>query len=302
LVSSTSPIEGSLPLRGGNVVCSGAGLDASSTFFNEMGKRVTRLIDGIFDEMHWELVNLGFRKSDASSAWDFFILFFALNLTLCILPMLSYLTVSQSPHVVFWLGREPQDANLLVPVVLLILVAAMPCVKCLQASQGSTRVIVFLLFFTGGLIMVAGGLHVMTAAHNVSLGLTYHCGTPGAMSERMESEWRRLDAFRRTCLFQSGSHSITRVQQCPGYVGMLVAPHDDFVTYLEAVETDFGCSGFCRFWAQPLFAVETEAGQRCASAVGQEVVNSGYLVGLPTIASGAVLLGLGGCLACYDHL
>jgi len=266
-----------------------------------MGKLITKWIDNTFDDVHYELVRLGLRKGDASTTWDFYILLVMLNVSLCALPVLSYLTVSQSPHVVFWLGHEPQDANLLVPAVLLVLAVAMPCLKFVQASQQVVRVSVFLLFFAGGMLMIAGGVHVVMAAHNVSTSLVYHCGTAGATSERMETEWRRLDDFHRTCMSQSGLRGV-KVHQCPGYVEMLTSPHDDYVTYLQAVETDFSCSGFCRFWAHPLFTANSEAGRRCASAVGEEVVSTGYLIGLPSMASGAILVGLGGCLVGYDHL
>lgn len=265
-----------------------------------MGKRVTTWLDQVLDAVHWRLVLLGYRQPETTTSADFHILLLGLVLLLCLHPLICYFTVARSPHVTFWMGTEVRQMNLLVPVTLLSLIVALFLLQWFQARQKVVRGAVLLLFISAGGILALGGVRVLQLSHAASTDLVYHCGSGNSLSQRMESEWLRLSQFQKSCVAELGR--LPRVELCPGFPKMLAAPHAIFAGYVQELEMDFGCSGFCRFWATPLFNFNAEAGKRCASAVGEHMVSVGSLVALPTLVSGVGLAMLGLLLVNYDHL
>lgn len=112
-------------------------------------------------------------------------------------------------------------------------------------------------------------------------------------------EWQHLNAIRRQCVAAAGSEAVD-MRHCPGFAQHQGSEH---AAYLQQLEDDFRCTGFCRFWAPPLFvAGRAEAGKRCASALGAEVQRVGHLIAWPVVASGAVVIFLGAVLGAYEHL
>mmetsp|Transcript_18882 Transcript_18882/g.49095 ORF Transcript_18882/g.49095 Transcript_18882/m.49095 type:complete len:274 (-) Transcript_18882:195-1016(-) len=266
--------------------------------------KVTQLLDFFFDEVHLLFVHLGLRKhGENNSASDFYVLFLTLTALLSFVPLVCFYTLSQDPHVVHWLGTEPQYVNLAVPVLLVVLVASMPFLKYLHTRRETVRVAVLILFLGASAAMIVSAVHLLHSSRAVSNQLVFHCGQRGSMSALLESEWRVLDQFHRTCVESVGNQSL-HVQNCPGFVGLLTVPgRAETVAYLHSAEETLHCAGFCHFWASPLFTSgQALAGRRCASELGAEVGHAGALAALPTAFTGLVLLVVGAGLAGYENL
>jgi len=262
---------------------------------------MTEFWDSIFDGLHWQMVQMGVKRADVDGAEEFYMFLLIASLCLSAFPMLCYFTVAGSMHSTLWLGMEPRYVCLVAPAALMAVVLAMPLLRCAHFSNRSARLLALLCFLTAGASMVTTSVHLETVALGVSESLIYHCGEPGTISQRMEEEWRRLDGFRTACAGALGKGQA--LEACPGLAEMLAAPHGVYAGYLQAVELDFRCSGFCHFWASPLFNVElVEAGRRCASSLGSEVARSGHLVSLSVGGVGVVWALLGVSLALYDNL
>mmetsp|Transcript_42052 Transcript_42052/g.121501 ORF Transcript_42052/g.121501 Transcript_42052/m.121501 type:complete len:268 (+) Transcript_42052:113-916(+) len=267
-----------------------------------MGKRVTRVVDHVLDGLHEELVALKIRHPNTDSAQDFYCFLLLTSFFLSFFPLVCYFTVSRNPHIEFWLGMEPRLICLIVPGLLALLVLSMPLIKSQNFSQRSVHVLVFLLFVSAGASMITSAVHLETVALGVSETLVYRCGSAGGASHEVEQNWQQVNAFRRRCVDEVGSQNVD-VKRCPGFSQLLDSEHKAYVAYLQELESDFECAGFCRFWASPLFAVgHVRAGRRCASAVGQEVARTGHLIAGPVIFSGLAVIAVGGLLAAYDHL
>lgn len=264
-----------------------------------MGKRITTWLDRVFDSIHWRLVGLGLKDPKSSTAADFYVFLTLVCLALSVHPLLCYASISQDPHVMFWMGPELQQANLLVLASLLVLILAVFIIQWVQAPSGVVRGLVFAVFLATGGLIAGLGVHVFQSSRGTSGDLVYHCGSSGTMTQRLEAEWLRLLQFHEGCVAERGRVSM---QQCPGFADMLVAPHATFAGYMQEMEMDLGCSGFCHFWAAPLFNFNAAAGTRCASALGERMGRVGLLVGLPMLLSGVALEVLGAVLVGYDHL
>lgn len=241
------------------------------------------------------LPRIGIRHTAKGYQTDFYVLVCAVNLALSLYPLLCYFSISQNKHVVFWMGQELQNVNLMVPALLFCMSLALPAFKQMRVSFAITRVLVMALFITAGCLLVACGMRVTRVSYEVSFDLIYACGS-SSMTEEMQTEWQRLSDFQAKCSKEQGIVSVD-VRTCPGFAQMLVAPHVTYTKYLQAMETDFGCQGFCHFWATPLFDQDAGRGTRCASAVGQEMSSVGKMVGIPTSVIGVLVMAVGVVLA-----
>jgi len=242
-----------------------------------------------------------------------------INIVLSIHPLFCHLTVLNSLHVVFWLGKGPMYVNLAVPVTLFLLnigVAAFQlganAERSHEAKKGHaasvpppggykgarTQMGCFLLFLILGSMLMGFGAYVMKVSRDTSEDLIHSCGsTP--MTMRLEQEWNKLETFFEMCK-RHLRRAPDYVQQCPFYGRTF--PNRVFANYLEDLESDFNCVGFCKFWAKPLFNPDSDRGVRCASALGEELVQAGNIVGFPTFCTGLVLAVVGICLRGYENL
>lgn len=220
-----------------------------------------------------------------------------LNVLLSAWPLLCYLLFSTDLHTVFWLGPVPQYVNLLVPCMLCLLNLAVNvftyCNKNL--TPGHARAICFCLFLTIGAVLLGAGLYVVKISEDRAVELTENCGET-ALTRKLETTWRKLNQFYERC----DSTRKIEITQCPGLSKAF--PNRVFVNYLEELEYEFNCVGFCSFLAKPIFNPSAELGKRCASSLGKHVQSISYMIGMPTAQLGAVLIVIGVCLSGYEHL
>lgn len=242
-----------------------------------------------------------------------------LNLLLSIHPLICHVSVLQSIHVVFWLGKGPMYINLATPALFFLLNIGVFIFQA-AAGQGScwasdkkkktnvperaglkaahTQMGCFLLFLVLGSILIGFGSYVLKVSEDTAQELIHSCGsTP--MTMRLEQEWGKLEHFFSVCA-RHMRRVPEYVQQCP-YYGRTF-PDRVFANYLEDLEADFNCVGFCKFWAKPLFNPDADRGVRCATALGDHLVEAGMFVGVPPIIVGCIFVILGICLRGYDNL
>jgi len=252
-----------------------------------MVKIVTTICDAVFN-------SVGFGAHENVLQFQGFLCL--LNILLSSWPLICYFVYSTDFHVVFWLGPVPQYVNLMVPLCMLTLNIGVNYFGFWHKAMANTaRVSCFLLFFIVGAALLGAGLYVVTIAEAKAHELTSKCGeTP--ITAKLDGEWARLNAFYEAC-DPSRQKEIT---QCPGYSDTF--PNRVYVNYLESLEYEFQCVGFCQFWAKPIFSDDAELGKRCASILGKHVGAVSGMVGFPTAIQGAIMITIGICLSGYDHL
>lgn len=220
------------------------------------------------------------------------------NVALSIYPVLCYFTILNSIHIVFWLGTGPQYVTLGVPLVLLLLNLCVSLFRVAKPRHHAAKVGCTTLFLVLGSLLIGAGYYVQNTANVASRELIEGCGsTP--MTARLEAEHARLTTFMQNCQRSRRRH-VDFIALCPGFERAF--PNRVFVNYLEELEDDYQCVGFCKFWAQPLFNPDAERGLRCASALGHDLKQAGAVAGFPTTMIGISLIALGILLAGYDHL
>lgn len=250
---------------------------------------VTRQCDRLF-----EILDFGAHKN----AFNFTLALCLLNIGLSTYPLVCYYAYSTDPHVVFWVGNGPQVVNIGVPCVLLFLNVAIHVLQFAKAAPGAMQIKCFLLFCIMGGLLVGGGIWVAMATDSAADDLMRHCGeTP--MTQKIEGEWARLNVFAQQCAKKQKQWP-DFITKCPGFSKAF--PNRVYANYIEDLEYDFDCTGFCRFWAKPLFNIEAERGKRCASELAHKITLSGNAVSGPTILLGIGLIVAGSCFAAYDHL
>jgi hypothetical protein len=244
--------------------------------------------DGVF-----EFLNFGAHKNQ----YQFQLFLCLLNILFSVWPLLCFFLYTADIHVVFWLGSTPQYVNLAVPLVLLVLNICITIFRYTPTSQEKigAQLSCFLIFLLVGSVLVGAGSYVFMITDLRATELTHHCGEK-LMTRRLESEWASLNSFYGDC----DPKRENAVDQCEGFEDNF--PDQTFANYLEALELEFGCTGFCRFWAKPLFNQASESAQRCASSVAEHIYSTAYTVGAATMGLGATLILVGVCLGRYDHL
>lgn len=235
----------------------------------------------------------------SGNKWSFHLLICLVNVMLSIPNIVLYFVLDANMHIIFWMGTAPAYVNLLVPVVLFCVSLSLPVLNCIRLQASSLKVVLFASYFIATVVLMGGGVYVLQVAYRVSSDLIYTCGS-SAISERIQSEWKNLSKFHEDCIKHEGAKDIF-IQQCPGF-GKLRDEHIIYVDYIEAMEFDYNCRGFCEHWSTPLFNPDSDSGQRCASAIGEEVYRVGYLVGLPTITTGIITFIVGAVLQNYKHV
>lgn len=249
---------------------------------------VTRILDKVFS-----FLNL--QAQDGLFYLQSFICF--INLVFSIYPIIMYFVYSNNIHVMFWLGNAPQYANLTVPISLCLLNVGVNVVSNLKLETKRAQKVCLFLFVAVGSANMGAGAWVMIETKRVSQDLLHDCGA-STLSARIEAEWQRLSAFYTKCQVSQGKKMF--IQECPGFVETF--PNRAYVNYIEDVEIDYNCVGFCQFYAQPLFNLDGDRGLRCASAIGEEMGSVGKIIGLPTLIIGLTIVTWGICLALYEHL
>merc|ERR1740116_621052 len=92
--------------------------------------------------------------------------------------------------------------------------------------------------------------------------LWYTCGSD-PMTGKIESVYQALTKFQADCIKAEGAKGYF-VQQCPGF-SSFEKGQQEIVDYIEDMELDYACQGFCSKGARPLFDPEN-LGEACAWA------------------------------------
>lgn len=249
---------------------------------------VTRILDKVF-------TCLDLRAQEGMFRVQVFICL--VNILFSIVPIILYFVYSNNIHVMFWMGSAPQYANLTMPLSLVFLNLGVNFVTQLRLKGVAAQRTCFILFVMLGCVNMGAGLWVLLEARRVSEDLIGQCGST-TLTARIEAEWQRLSAFYASCQVNAGK--MIYIQECPGFAATF--PNRVYVNYIEDVEIDYSCVGFCQFWAQPIFNLDSDRGLRCATALGNEMKSVGNIIGMPTLLIGAMIVTWGICLALYDHL
>jgi len=230
---------------------------------------------------------------------SFHLIILVVNVLLSIPNLFFFFILDANEHIVFWLGSTPTTVNLFVPAVLLCLSLQLPLLNCLNVRTQFVRNYILMFFMIAGCVLMGAGIYVLQEAHEVSNDLIYACGT-SRLTAKIQSEWQALHDFRKECAEEEEVDDIF-IQQCPGFAEYREGRRI-YVDYIEEMEIDYNCQGFCQFFSEPLFNVEGSTGKRCASAIGEDVQRVGHWVGGPTTATGMTTIMFGVLLANYDHL
>jgi len=255
----------------------------------KVSRVITSLLDGFF-----QYTKVG--AHDRGASFHLFILL--INVVASVWPMVCYVVFAGNVHVVFWMGMIPQYTNLLVPVAFTALNFGISFFQCFSLKPETAKIACFFLFMSVGSVLVAAGAKVLLTAQEVTEELIYECGHT-TMTNRIQDEWEQLHIFYDICKAKEGQRP-DFVQQCPGFDEIYA--DNIYAKYIEDLEFDYGCQGFCRHWQLPLFNQNANPGTRCASALAEEVDRVGNLVGAPTLATGALTCLVGVMLSGYDHL
>jgi len=252
-----------------------------------MGYYINRICDAFFNH-----ADFGAHKNQ----YQFQGFLCLVNLLQSFWPIVCYMMYTSDIHILFWLGPTPQYINLAVPlcgIVLNVMVTFFRFAPGMRANDA--RVGCFTVFLVLGSCLLGAGFYVHTLTEQKRQELLHYCGeTP--MTARLDREWTKLNSFYGEC-DPARKKPITT---CPGYTEEF--PNRVFVNYLESLEIEFQCTGFCRFWAKPIFEPTAEQGLRCATALATHIEPVAFSVGFMTAVQGACLLVIGLMLADYDHL
>lgn len=264
-----------------------------------MGKQITMFVDILIDRVdEWtgKVGKSGAHKNDTNE-WSFRLFVFLMALAASAHPIVCYCTVAVDPHVVFWMGSSVRYALLLVPIVLVGMAVSISVIQCAKPSPRTTKYgFISIVLATSGALLCSG-LYLAHTTYSATLELTEHCGsTP--LTNALQSQWSRLVSFHKACQERTETKNIF-IQQCPGFS---VFTSNVLAQYIEDLEFDFDCQGFCHFWDDPLFNEDVTSGRRCASVLGEVLEKRGYICSVPMLATAAVIFLIGACVASYDHL
>ncbi|CAD7944468.1 unnamed protein product [Amoebophrya sp. A120] len=281
-----------------------------------MARIINRVCDGVFNYF-------GFGAHKGAGRLQFFLLF--LNVIFSVWPLVCYVVYSKDIHVVYWLGKVPQYVNLSVPICLLSMNIGVNYFQCFHVRPQAARKGCIMLFVVLGTVLICMGAYVTMQAEKVSTDLVQNCGSD-PLSAALQETWTSCKDFYLKC-----DPTFTQnMEACPGFADQqfqqppptaaeLAAEEADaeggetpspgvfrvsktYYSYLVDTEFEFDCTGFCEFYAQPIWNKLSEGEHRCASEIARRVGAVSVTVGLPTAGLGVALFLVGVMLAGYDHL
>lgn len=236
--------------------------------------------------------------------------------------------VAADPHVRFWLGDLPLFslfASLIAVALTFMLLVRIRLVKFLrsrerddskrakQLKEGarrefepspSTLRVLVLLICKVALGTAGVGIASIYQGLSVAHVLDHHCGEEGN-SQQLEQTHGELAAVLGRCAAFDGQPGSLKL--CPEFVSHFPGPQP-LVDYLTRLETDIGCTGFCKS-DPPLFRPKLSAAfarhpvrDRCAAVLGRDLRRTSCLVGVAGLVLGGMFLIGGTALFFYDHL
>jgi hypothetical protein len=252
-----------------------------------VGRLITKTYDFIFEVLQIQ-PQANFGKA----------FMFGIIVSLCVsaYPILCWSIYSKDLHILFWLGQAPTYGLLAVPAVCFLMLVLGPMVKCCKMRYRSTKLFCTATWLIAGIALVGIGFYVTVEVLTIGERLIRRCGED-PLSKELDTLWTRLDKFYEAC----DPRRQKPITSCKGY-GPTFKADDEFLTYLEDVELQFGCTGFCEFWAKPVFDKHSDPALRCATSLGQHLRTLSVTVGMPIIVIGGAILTVGICMGGYDHL
>jgi hypothetical protein len=277
-------------------------LEEASRFNESYNSGITRAFDAALNKLSDVLSSIlpqdeSIQEQIPNYAFHIFILLF--NVAQSTPNLILWALSDNDVHVIFWLGVAPSYVNMSVPFFLLLLnVSFWLMTLSLNVSYKFVSNFIMIVFTVVGLMMIGASLLVGIQTWVVADSLWYSCGHD-PLTAKIQSEWDVLAKFQAECIEEHGEKGYY-IQQCPGF-GELRKGRETYVDYIEDIELDYTCQGFCTTWARPLFDPEM-SGDSCASAIGSHVANVGAWIAIPTMITGQVTLNFGSCLSRYKHV
>jgi len=262
---------------------------------------VTKVFDDIINGLSTMLRNMlpsGSGLQESVPNYAFHLLIFLVNLIMTTPNLILFMLSDANVHIIFWLGAAPGYVNLSVPWFMILLNISFWFMTAMEANYKFVSWFIFVAFSVVGLLMFCTAVSVGVQTYIVMDSLWFSCGHD-PLTAKIQKEWDILAEFQAKCIEEHGSKGYY-IQQCPGF-GQLRKGRETYVDYIEDVELDYGCQGFCTTWSRPLFDPET-AGEACAVAIGSDVSNFGFWVAIPTMMTGQFTIWVGQCLARYKHI
>lgn len=214
-------------------------------------------------------------------------------------------------HSHFWLGRMPE-----LTLAVLTLSSFVIVVIIYRKNSGRQQH----LFYKGGsvsfyrrqfvvvlllvLAVLACGAQTLRSGASVSSSLATQCGAANTTSGSLEAAHKRLVDFAGRCRHAAGPDGwALPVDQCPGFEDAFPSPAP-YAMYLRRLELRDSCAGFCERTNRPLFAALPAEARRaridlpsCSQTLADHLWHVALLVGAPSIAVGALILGV--AVFCY---
>jgi len=258
----------------------------NNTFVNHW---ITPAIDWFFDT----LGDAGSHKN--AGMFQFIIL--VINVCLSIHPLVCYFTICQDEHVVFWLGTTPSWACLLVPATMFFMNIQIAFLQFFKGTRKRTQVSLLRILLTIGIPLLVAGVWVYFEAAQASNQLGNNCGR-SPLSSKIQSEWTKVRVFQQACEKKKGEDEIM-TPQCAGFDKKFGG--NDYAVYIQDMEYDFDCQGFCQVANHALFN-KASSKVSCSNALSEETMNVGWLVGAPIAGIGLSMILTAACLQGYNHL
>mmetsp|Transcript_66546 Transcript_66546/g.124148 ORF Transcript_66546/g.124148 Transcript_66546/m.124148 type:complete len:255 (+) Transcript_66546:123-887(+) len=232
---------------------------------------------------------------DGSTAYLFSLLTL-LTVLLAVIPVLMGMSYAEDPHVMHWHGNNLVWACYAIPVVLSLVTLAMFATMLIRPGRAKTRHTILGTFVLATTALVGLGIFISVETFRLEADLVYDCSaTP--RSAALEAETQRVANFKTACEVKMGRQAL--VTQCPEY-GRHFMPGGKH-EYIETLEEDFECSGFCNYRAETLYT-ESASQTRCADAVAADLFSAGVMTSVTLLIYGALLATTSACLLSYENI
>mmetsp|Transcript_19546 Transcript_19546/g.42747 ORF Transcript_19546/g.42747 Transcript_19546/m.42747 type:complete len:262 (+) Transcript_19546:212-997(+) len=247
----------------------------------------------------WLDVLMDRAQINGDNLWCLHLFFFICTAVLSIYPLVMFFVIGQNIHVLFWMGLAPQYVNLLVPGCLLSVNLGHLIFQCARVRPQFIKVRVMTLHAVLGCILIVAGLHIARLVRLTSDELISECGNAG-LTKVIQSEWNTMSNFYEDCIANS-QQKPEFVQQCPGFAAAF--GNSLYSEYMEDMEDDYLCQGFCKHWSKPLFNEDdVESTKTCARSIAKDIDQVSYLIAMPVAGYGVLVVSLGILLQGYDHI
>lgn len=247
---------------------------------------------------------------------------------------MSIRILSTDLHVLFWLGKLPNVALVFTFMSTAILFTGILYAKYVaiyrefemesqrlsrtnvihtgnarvsMCSQRNIRLLLWIIALMACLGMFAGQEVLRQGLTRVkSMSSVTTCGSLSPSTE-IEQKQKELDTFQSKCQ-QTPANRAKPVSECPGYATSFPPP-SPYALYIQALERDFSCAGFCKPERKQLFdpSAKTPAkfGSKwaaCAPQLGRHLKFVAVGVGGASLVLGAIVIIFTFMLYMFDEL